>query len=29
MIDAIIPVLQIAGVEPEHIYFDKFTPAVH
>jgi len=28
MIDAIIPVLQIAGVEPEHIYFDKFTPAV-
>jgi len=29
MIDAIIPVLQIAGVEPEHIYFDKFTPAAH
>jgi propane monooxygenase reductase subunit len=28
MIDAVIPVLQIAGVEPEHIYFDKFTPAV-
>jgi propane monooxygenase reductase component len=28
MIDAIIPVLQMAGVEPEHIYFDKFTPAV-
>jgi len=28
MIDAVIPVLQMAGVEPEHIYFDKFTPAV-
>jgi propane monooxygenase reductase subunit len=28
MIDAVLPVLQIAGVEPEHIYFDKFTPAV-
>jgi propane monooxygenase reductase subunit len=27
MIDAVIPVLQIAGVEPEHIHFDKFTPA--
>jgi propane monooxygenase reductase component len=29
MIDAVIPVLQMAGVEPEHIYFDKFTAAVH
>jgi propane monooxygenase reductase subunit len=27
MIDAILPVLQVAGVEPERIYFDKFTPA--
>jgi propane monooxygenase reductase subunit len=27
MIDAILPVLQMAGVEPERIYFDKFTPA--
>jgi propane monooxygenase reductase subunit len=27
LIDAAIPVLQIAGVEPERIYFDKFTPA--
>ena len=27
MIDAAIPVLQLAGVEPERIYFDKFTPA--
>ena len=28
MIDAMLPVLQMNGVEPEHIYFDKFTPAV-
>ena len=28
MIDALMPVLQMNGVEPEHIYFDKFTPAV-
>ena len=27
MIDAVLPVLQVAGVEPERIYFDKFTPA--
>jgi propane monooxygenase reductase subunit len=27
MIDAAIPVLQVAGVDPERIYFDKFTPA--
>ena len=27
MIDAVLPVLQTAGVEPERIYFDKFTPA--
>jgi propane monooxygenase reductase component len=27
MIDAVLPVLQMAGVEPEHIYFDKFTTA--
>ena len=27
MIDAILPVLQVAGVEPERMYFDKFTPA--
>ncbi|MEZ5901375.1 MAG: FAD-binding oxidoreductase [Hyphomicrobiaceae bacterium] len=25
MIDAVIPVLQDAGVEPSHIHFDKFT----
>jgi len=28
MIDAVIPVLQMAGVEPERLYFDKFTQAV-
>ena len=28
MIDAVLPVLQMNGVEPDHIYFDKFTPAV-
>jgi propane monooxygenase reductase component len=28
MIDALLPVLQMNGVEPDHIYFDKFTPAV-
>jgi propane monooxygenase reductase subunit len=28
MIDAVLPVLQMAGVEPEHMYFDKFTPAL-
>jgi propane monooxygenase reductase component len=27
MIDAVLPVLQMAGIEPERIYFDKFTPA--
>jgi propane monooxygenase reductase subunit len=27
MIDAVLPVLQMHGVEPERIYFDKFTPA--
>ena len=27
MIDAVLPVLQMAGVEPERIYFDKFTHA--
>ena len=25
MIDAVLPVLQMAGVEPSRIYFDKFT----
>jgi propane monooxygenase reductase component len=25
MIDAVLPVLRMAGVEPEHIHFDKFT----
>jgi propane monooxygenase reductase subunit len=25
MIDAVLPVLQAAGVEPDRIYFDKFT----
>jgi propane monooxygenase reductase component len=28
MIDAVLPVLQMRGVEPENIYFDKFTAAV-
>jgi propane monooxygenase reductase subunit len=28
MIDAMLPILQMNGVEPDHIYFDKFTPAV-
>jgi propane monooxygenase reductase subunit len=28
MIDALLPVLQIAGVEADRIYFDKFTPAL-
>jgi propane monooxygenase reductase subunit len=27
MIDAVLPVLRMAGLEPEHIHFDKFTPA--
>jgi propane monooxygenase reductase subunit len=25
MIDAVLPVLQMAGIEPDRIYFDKFT----
>ena len=29
MIDAVLPVLQMANVEPDHIYFDKFTPATN
>lgn len=29
LIDAVLPVLQMAGVEPERIYFDKFTPAIN
>jgi propane monooxygenase reductase subunit len=28
MIDAVLPVLQMNGVEPENIHFDKFTVAV-
>jgi hypothetical protein len=28
MIDAVLPVLQMSGLEPENIHFDKFTPAV-
>ena len=28
MIDAVMPVLQMAGVAPERLYFDKFTQAV-
>ena len=28
LIDAAIPVLRLAGAEPEHIHCDKFTPAV-
>jgi propane monooxygenase reductase component len=27
MIDAVLPILQMNNVEPDHIYFDKFTPA--
>jgi len=27
MIDAVLPVLRMSLIEPEHIYFDKFTPA--
>lgn len=27
MIDAVMPILRMAGVEPERIYADKFTPA--
>jgi len=27
MIDAVLPVLQMAGIDSGHIYFDKFTPA--
>ena len=27
MIDAVLPILHMSGVEPERIYFDKFTPA--
>ncbi|WP_245411918.1 NADH:ubiquinone reductase (Na(+)-transporting) subunit F [Methylocella silvestris] len=29
LIDAVMPVLQMAGVEPDRIYFDKFTPATN
>jgi propane monooxygenase reductase subunit len=29
MIDAVLPVLQMAGLKPERIHFDKFTTAVH
>jgi propane monooxygenase reductase subunit len=29
MIDAVLPILQMAGLEPERIHFDKFTTAVH
>lgn len=28
MIEAVLPILQMNGVEPEHIHFDKFTPAM-
>ena len=28
MIDAVMPMLQMAGVSPERLYFDKFTQAV-
>lgn len=28
MIDAVLPILRMAGVEPERTYFDKFTTAV-
>jgi propane monooxygenase reductase subunit len=28
MIDAVLPVLQMNGVDLDHIHFDRFTPAV-
>ena len=28
MIDAVMPILQMAGVAPERLYFDKFTQAI-
>ncbi|MGL4397347.1 MAG: NADH:ubiquinone reductase (Na(+)-transporting) subunit F [Hyphomicrobium sp.] len=28
MIDAVLPVLQVAGIEPTRIYFDKFTQPI-
>jgi propane monooxygenase reductase component len=28
LIDAVLPILQSAGVEPSHIYFDKFTQPI-
>ena len=28
MIDAVLPVLQMNGVMPERVYFDKFTPSL-
>ena len=28
MIDAVMPILQMAGIAPERLYFDKFTQAV-
>ena len=29
MVDAVLPILQMSGLQPGQIYFDKFTPAVH
>jgi propane monooxygenase reductase component len=28
LIDAVLPILQAAGIEPSHIYFDKFTQPI-
>ena len=28
MIDAVLPVLQMNAIDLDHIYFDRFTPAV-
>jgi propane monooxygenase reductase subunit len=28
MIDAMLPVLQMNAIDLDHIYFDRFTPAV-
>jgi hypothetical protein len=28
MIDAVLPILQIGGLEGDRIYFDKFTQAI-
>ena len=29
MVDAVLPILQMSGLQPGQIYTDKFTPAAH